>query len=99
MVVRNSRWLPLFSTDIEGPVDYAFIGGAYYVKGKKVFNIKEIKDISLMPSFCHTRIFPQELEKDDWIHSCIYVQMPLFCYQKGDSSVGFSFSPYIKDER
>lgn len=65
------------------------MGGAAYSKGEQI-NLKAIRDISLMPAFCHTRIYPRELE-GRWIHSCMYVKMPLFLISSEKSACGVAF--------
>lgn len=91
---NNTNWQPLLHFTFESSIDYGFVGGTYYVKGQKAFSLNELNDISLMPSFCYTRIFPQQFG-DDWVHSCMYVKMPLMCVQTGSKAYGLAFEPYI----
>jgi len=90
----NTIWQPIITCIIDSCIDYGFIGGAYYVKNRNKFSLEEIKNVSLMPYYCYSRIYPQKYG-EEWIHSCIYVKMPLFCVEYKNRAYGLSFEPKV----
>jgi len=50
-----------------------------------------------MPAFCHTRIYPRELE-GRWIHSCMYVKMPVFLISSEKGASGLAFPVHVTVE-
>lgn len=73
--------------------EYLFVGGAAYFKEGEPITLERIADVSLMPSFCHSRIYPR-LVGGKWMHSCIYVKMPLLLASWSWGSRGVSFPVY-----
>jgi len=93
--ISSETYQPLISLSINSKINYAFIGGCYYVKNKEKFSLKNLKDISLMPYYCYARIFPQKHDKL-WLHSSLYIKMPLLCIQDNNDAYGISFEPILK---
>lgn len=97
ITLTGEPWQSLLRFSFSKKPGYVFVGGAAYFKGSGPITLKTIRDISLMPGFCHTRIYPREVD-GRWIHSCMYVKMPLLLTSSTSGSSGIAFPACVDIE-
>ena len=95
ILLDGRRCQLLFRWEAPGCWEQAFVGGALHSSAARSETIADLRDISLMPAYCHTRRFPEKVD-GQWLHSAAYVKMPLVCVSRPGESRGLVFPPAVE---